>query len=114
MLSRSGLQGALSSVLGTAVGVGNLWVLAKLLTQIVDRRADKSRGRATVLLVLKTVVLFVLVGLLVNSGRLLNGPFVAGITACVLALPVGALLEPSGETLEGKRSDDAADRDDEG
>jgi len=88
---RGGLGAAASSAVGTAVGLANLWALARLVTRLVDPRLQTGKGQAGALLIGKTAALFVVVGLLVWSGRVDASAFLGGVTACVVAIAAGGL-----------------------
>lgn len=80
---------ALSAALGTLTGIGNLWVLATLVTRLLS--PDTNKQRAGILLVAKAAGLFALAGLIVSRPWVHGGSFMAGFTAVVLAIGVGGL-----------------------
>lgn len=88
-----GPTGAVSSVVGTAVGLLNLWVLARLVSRLLDPRVEAGKGTAMALLLAKTAALFVGVGLLISRAWVHSGSFMAGITAVVVAIAGGALWD---------------------
>ena len=90
-LATVGPWAALSSAAGTVVGTLNVAVLAKIITQLFDHRADAVRLRAGVFLVLKTALLFGLVGLIVTRPFILGGWFTVGITMSVFGVIFGGL-----------------------
>lgn len=108
-----GGRGAVSSVLGTVVGLVNLWVLARVVTRLIDPRVATGKGVALVLLLAKTAALFLGVGLLISRSWVHGGSFMAGITAVVVAIAGGGLWDAvsvkpandpvSSDSDEGKR-----------
>jgi len=105
-----GVMGGVSSAIGTVVGLLNLWVLARLVTRLLDPKVDAGKGTAMVLLLAKTAALFVGVGLLLRQSWVHGGSFMAGITAVVVAIAGGGLwdaVSPKPESVsdsdEGKR-----------
>ena len=105
-----GVMGGASSAIGTVVGLLNLWVLARLVTRLLDPKVDAGKGTAMVLLLAKTAALFLGVGLLLRQSWVHGGSFMAGITAVVVAIAGGGLwdaVSPKPETDsdsdEGKR-----------
>ncbi len=105
-----GVMGGVSSAIGTVVGLLNLWVLARLVTRLLDPRVDAGKGTAMVLLLAKTAALFVGVGLLLRQSWVHGGSFMAGITAVVVAIAGGGLWdavspkpEIASDSDEGKR-----------
>ena len=80
---------ALSAALRTLTGIGNLWVLATLVTRLLS--PDTNKQRAGILLVAKAAGLFALAGLIVSRPWVHGGSFMAGFTAVVLAIGVGGL-----------------------
>ena len=105
-----GVMGGASSAIGTVVGMLNLWVLARLVTRLLDPKVDAGKGTAMVLLLAKTAALFLGVGLLLRQSWVHGGSFMAGITAVVVAIAGGGLwdaVSPKPETDsdsdEGKR-----------
>lgn len=88
-----GRDAALSSAVGTFVGVANLWVLQTLVTRIFNGTAEAptKKGVATALLALKTVTLFVVVWLILRVSWIRGGSFMVGITAAVTAILAGGL-----------------------
>ncbi len=108
-----GATGAVSSVVGTAVGLLNLWALARVVTRLLDPRVTAGKGTATALLLAKTAALFLGVGLLISRSWVHGGSFMAGITAVVVAIAVGGLWDSvspkpdaapdSSDSDEGKR-----------
>lgn len=101
MARQFGAIGAVSSVIGTAVGLLNLWALARLVTRLLDPKVEAGKGTAMVLLLAKTAALFVGVGLLINQSWVHGGSFMAGITAVVVAIAGGGLwdaVSPKTET----------------
>lgn len=110
MAGQFGARGAVSSALGTVVGLLNLWVLARLVTRLLDPKVEAGKGAAMVLLLAKTAALFVGVGLLLRQSWVHGGSFMAGITAVVVAIAGGGLwdaVSPKPESVsdsdEGKR-----------
>jgi hypothetical protein len=105
-----GVIGGASSAIGTVVGLLNLWVLARLVTRLLDPAVDAGKGTAMVLLLAKTAALFLGVGLLLRQSWVHGGSFMAGITAVVVAIAGGGLwdaVSPKPESVsdsdEGKR-----------
>ncbi|MDB4927746.1 MAG: hypothetical protein JWM10_230 [Myxococcaceae bacterium] len=88
-----GATGALSSVIGTAVGLLNLWVLARVVTRLLDPNVHAGKGAAMALLLAKTAALFLGVGLLISRSWVHGGSFMAGITAVVVAIAGGGLWD---------------------
>ncbi len=88
---RAGVGAAVSSALGTLVGLANLWALARLVTRLVDAQVPTGKGQAGALLIGKTAALFAVVGVLVWSGRVDAGAFLGGVTACVVATAAAGL-----------------------
>lgn len=82
---------AISSATGTAVGTLNVAVLARIITQLFDRRAEAVQMRAGIFLILKTALLFGLVGLIVTRPFILGGWFTVGITMSVFGVIFGGL-----------------------
>ncbi|TAK19673.1 MAG: hypothetical protein EPO40_34235 [Myxococcaceae bacterium] len=96
-----GPTGAYSSVIGTAVGLLNLWVLARVVTRLIDPKVSAGKGAAMALLLAKTAALFLGVGLLISRSWVHGGSFMAGITAVVVAIAGGGLwdaVSPKAET----------------
>ena len=83
------LTSAVSSALGTAVGVGNLVAIATLIERLMSQRADKARAGA--LLLLKTLALFALAGFVVSRPWASGSGFIAGFTAVVFGIAAGGL-----------------------
>lgn|GEM_PF-1451130 len=108
-----GAKGALSSVVGTAVGLLNLYVLARVVTRLIDPKVAAGKGAAMALLLAKTAALFLGVGLLISRSWVHGGSFMAGITAVVVAIAGGGLWDAvspkpaedsvSSDSDEGKR-----------
>ena len=108
-----GAHGAVSSVIGTAVGLLNLWVLARVVTRLLDPKVTAGKGAAMALLLAKTAALFLGVGLLISRSWVHGGSFMAGITAVVVAIAGGGLWDAvsvtpntdsdSSDSSEGKR-----------
>lgn len=111
-----GRWGAVSSLIGTAVGLLNLWVLARMVTRLLDPKVAAGKGAAMALLLLKTATLFLGVGLLISRSWVHGGSFMAGITAVVVAIaggglwdsvspkpPADAPVSDSSDSDEGKR-----------
>jgi peptidoglycan biosynthesis protein MviN/MurJ (putative lipid II flippase) len=108
-----GTKGAVSSVVGTAVGLLNLWVLARVVTRLLDPKIHAGKGVAMALLLAKTAALFLGVGLLISRSWVHGGSFMAGITAVVVAIAGGGLWDAvspkhaedsvSSDSDEGKR-----------
>lgn len=105
-----GPTGAYSSVIGTVVGLLNLWVLARVVTRLIDPKVSAGKGAAMALLLAKTAALFLGVGLLISRSWVHGGSFMAGITAVVVAIAGGGLwdaVSPKPESVsdsdEGKR-----------
>lgn len=89
-----GLHSGLSSLVGTALGVINLWVLARLVTRLLDgRRSTGRRGRAAVLLGAKAIALVTLVGVLVVNGWVKGGALMAGFSMVALSMVLGGLWQ---------------------
>lgn len=84
-----GALAALSSALGTLIGMGNLWAIAALVTRLLSQ--DTNKTRAGMLLVAKAAGLFLLAGLIVSRPWVHGGSFMAGFTAVVIAIGVGGL-----------------------
>ncbi len=106
---RGGFGAAASSALGTAVGLANLWALARLVTRLVDPRLKTGKGQAGALLVGKTAALIAVVGALVWSGRVQAGAFLVGVTACVLATTAGGLWGDGAPQDDDNPRDGSAD-----
>lgn len=104
MFSREGLGAAVSSAIGTAVGVGNLLAIATLIERLMSQRADK--GRAGALLLLKTLALFALAGFVVSRPWASGAGFIVGFTAVVFGIAAGGLWGADPPTA------DAADKKD--
>lgn len=108
-----GATGAASSLIGTAVGLLNLWVLARVVTRLIDPNVAAGKGVAMALLLAKTAALFLGVGLLISRSWVHGGSFMAGITAVVVAIAGGGLWDAvsvkpatdsdSSDSSEGKR-----------
>jgi peptidoglycan biosynthesis protein MviN/MurJ (putative lipid II flippase) len=108
-----GATGALSSVIGTVVGLLNLWALARVVTRLLDPKVATGKGVAMALLLAKTAALFLGVGLLISRSWVHGGSFMAGITAVVVAIAGGGLWDAvsaqpaedsvSSDSDEGKR-----------
>ena len=108
-----GPKGALSSIVGTTVGLLNLWVLARVVTRLIDPKVAAGKGVAMALLLAKTAALFLGVGLLISRSWVHGGSFMAGITAVVVAIAGGGLWDSispkpttdsdSSDSDEGKR-----------
>lgn len=89
MFTRGGFGAAVSSALGTAVGIGNLVAIATLIERLMSQRADKARAGA--LLLLKTLALFALAGFVVSRPWASGSGFIAGFTAVVFGIAAGGL-----------------------
>lgn len=89
MFTRGGWGAAVSSALGTAVGVGNLVAIATLIERLMSQRADKARAGA--LLLLKTLALFALAGFVVSRPWASGAGFIVGFTAVVFGIAAGGL-----------------------
>jgi hypothetical protein len=89
ILARSGLGAALTSVIGTLVGLGNLVAIATLIERLLSQHADK--GRAGALLLLKTLALFAVAGFVVSRPWASGSSFIAGFTAVVFGIAAGGL-----------------------
>jgi hypothetical protein len=84
---------ALSSALGTAIGVVNLWALARLVAHLLEARGPANRrGAAAVLLGGKVIALVAIVGILVIKGRVHGGALMAGLSVVAVSIVLGALL----------------------
>src|SRR5690242_8959655 len=71
---------AVSSAVGTLLGVANLWVLARLVVSLLDERKSRpTRTRAAVLLGAKGIALMVVVGALIVGRWVHGGAFMAGL-----------------------------------
>lgn len=105
-----GPMGAVSSVVGTVVGLLNLWVLARLVSRLLDPKVEVGKGTAMALLLAKTAALFVGVGLLISRSWVHGGAFMAGITAVVVAIAGGGLWD----AVSPKSSTDTDSDSDEG
>lgn len=103
MFTRAGLGAAASSLLGTAVGIGNLIAIATLIERLMSQRADKARAGA--LLLLKTLALFALAGLVVSRPWASGSGFIAGFTAVVFGIAAGGLwgADPPRDTSADKK-----------
>lgn len=104
-----GAKGALSSVVGTAVGLLNLWVLARVVTRLIDPKVSAGKGTAMVLLLAKTAALFLGVGVLISRSWVHGGSFMAGITAVVVAIAGGGLwdaVSPKADTAPDSSDSD--------
>jgi hypothetical protein len=88
-----GVRSALSSLVGSAIGVANFALLARLMATVIDD-ANPSRGRAGALIGLKFIGLVTLVGVLVINGYVRGGSFMAGVSAVVLAITLAGLFPP--------------------
>ena len=86
---RSGAAAAASSLLGTALGIGNLLAIASLIERLLSQRANK--GRAGALLLLKTLALFALAGFVVSRPWASGSGFIVGFTAVVFGIIAGGL-----------------------
>ncbi|MBK8691296.1 MAG: hypothetical protein IPN17_03050 [Deltaproteobacteria bacterium] len=103
-----GPTGAYSSVIGTVVGLLNLWVLARVVTRLIDPKVSAGKGAAMALLLAKTAALFLGVGLLISRSWVHGGSFMAGITAVVVAIAGGGLWDAvSPKPAEGSDSSDS-------
>lgn len=106
-----GSHGALSSVIGTAVGLLNLWVLARVVTRLLDPKVAAGKGVAMALLLAKTAALFLGVGLLISRSWVHGGSFMAGITAVVVAIAGGGLWDSVSPTAATDTDSDSSDSD---
>jgi hypothetical protein len=103
-----GAAGAVSSAVGTAVGLLNLWVLARVVTRLLDPKVHAGKGAAMALLLAKTAALFLGVGLLISRSWVHGGSFMAGITAVVVAIAGGGLWDAvSAKPAEDSESPDS-------
>jgi hypothetical protein len=88
-----GVRVGFSSAIGTAIGMANLWALARLVVITLDAKSSSvRRGRAAIFLGLKFIALVSLVGFLVIQGYVHGGALMAGISVVALSIVVGALL----------------------
>lgn len=97
---------ALSAAMGLLVGLGNLWALAELVGHLLGKTSQGNKTRAAILLVLKTTVLFAVVGVILSRPWIQGGSFMAGLTVVALSIAVGGLW--------GVSSPEAGDDDDAG
>jgi hypothetical protein len=89
-----GPRSALSSAVGSVIGVANFALLARLMATVLDE-ANPSRARAGAMLGFKFVGLVTLVGVLVVNGYVRGGSFMAGVSAVVLAITLAGLTAPA-------------------
>lgn len=88
---RGGVAAAASTALGALVGATNFWALARLITKLIDRNADATRGRAAVLLVGKALALLAGSAWLISRPWMEFGGFLVGFTSMIAGITVGAL-----------------------
>lgn len=94
-----GLVSALSSLLGTAIGVVNLWALARLVVALLqdsEAGGGGAKARAAVLLGLKSIGLVTLVGVLVVNGWVRGGALMAGLSVVALSIVVASVWPDGG------------------
>ena len=75
----------LGAAAGVAVGLGNLYVIIRLVRRLVSG-GGPGRGRLIALFLLKTLGLFAIIGLILLKTDANGIAFAAGLTAVVLAL----------------------------
>ena len=100
---KAGPGAALSSLIGTAVGLGNLVALATLIDRLMSQRSGKNRAAA--LLLFKTLALFALSGFVVSRPWASGAGFIAGFTAVVFGIAAGGLWgadPPSADAADKK------------
>jgi len=87
-----GPAAALSALVGTVFGLGNLWALAQLVTRLVDPNAPAgSKGPTLVLYIAKAIGFFIVAGFLLSRPWMHTVGFMTGFTAVVVAIAVGGL-----------------------
>jgi hypothetical protein len=86
-----GALSAISSIVGSVIGVANFALLAKLATTMLDENNPK-RKRAGVWLGVKFVALVTIVGVLVINNIVRGGSFMAGVSAVVAAITLVGLF----------------------
>ena len=91
--SAAGVRGALVSLLGTVIGLGNLWMLARLALRLLDPNVEAGKGAAVALLLGKSTALFAVVILLLTRPWVHAGSLLAGLGSVIAAICVGALWE---------------------
>jgi hypothetical protein len=83
----------LSVAVGTALGMGNVYALAKLVTMILDGEVTaKRRTRAAILLGAKFLALITVVGVLIVNHWVRGGALMAGLSMVALAIVIGGLV----------------------
>jgi hypothetical protein len=86
-----GPRSALSSAVGSALGVLNLWVLARLVSLILDENvAPRRRTRAAILLGAKALALITAVGFLIIGEWVRGGSLMAGLSVVAVSIVLAA------------------------
>lgn len=94
---------AVSSLVGSAIGVANFALLAKLATTMLDEN-NPNRRRAGVLLGVKFIALVTIVGVLVINNIVRGGAFMAGVSSVVAAITlVGLFIGTSADTTDSSK-----------
>ena len=96
----AGLPSASSSVIGVAVAVGNLHLLAWIVRKVTSRQVRNKAG-LMLLLILKLTGLMAVVGILIRFQIVQPIPFTVGLTSLVGGLITASLFTQPVEGEEG-------------